>query len=206
MKNYGRLNNFSSEDILKKALSKIDYDGLSNKLKDVFIKKYGVERITDIPGVRDKMSLGRRKYWDSLSDGEKNEKLKTFDEIRKKVKYRRVSNLEIRVQKILNELMYEYSCNTIICGYNFDICFKNKIIIEINGDYWHANPNKYLMDDNIIYPGGVIYKASDIWRKDEKKRNIVENHGYKVIYLWESDLKKMKDLDIINFIVKNVGI
>lgn len=206
MKNHGRVNNFSSEEILKKALSNVNYDKLSIKLKEIFKEKYGVERMTDIPGVRGKMSLGRKKYWDSLSDFKKKEKLDILDVVRKKVKYSRISDLEVRVQKILNELIYEYSCNKIICGYNFDICFNNKVIIEINGDYWHANPSKYLPTDEISYPGNVKHKAADVWKKDEKKRNIVEKEGYKVVYLWESELKKMKDSDIVNFIVENVGI
>ena len=186
MKNYGRINNFSSEEILKKALNNIDYEVLSKKLKDIFKEKYGVERMVDILGVREKMSLGRKRYWESLSNSDRKKRLDILTDIRKKVKYRRVSNLEIRVQKILNELLYEYSCNKIICGYNFDICFSNKVIIEINGDYWHANPNKYLPTDEISYPGNVKHMVVDVWKRDGKKRSVVEKDGYRVVYLWES--------------------
>ena len=39
-----------------------------------------------------------------------------------------------------------------------------------------------------------------IWNKDLKKKLFVENRGFKIFYLWEADINKMTDEEIINFL------
>lgn len=64
----------------------------------------------------------------------------------------------------------------------------SKIVIEVNGDLWHANPIKYKNSDIINLWKGPK-KAEDIWKKDKEKRELIESHGYKVIYCWEYDIR-----------------
>jgi G:T-mismatch repair DNA endonuclease (very short patch repair protein) len=73
--------------------------------------------------------------------------------------------------------------------YFFDIALGNKLI-EFNGDYWHANPNKYKDENKIIYRDRT---AKVIWDRDEKKINTANENGYEVLTIWESDFKKNKD-------------
>ena len=61
------------------------------------------------------------------------------------------------------------------------------ILIEINGDYWHANPLLYNSGDLITYPGGTIL-VDTIWAKDTFKTQLAESYGYKVITIWEYDI------------------
>lgn len=61
-----------------------------------------------------------------------------------------------------------------------------KIIIEINGDYIHANPKFYKSDDVIITKFGS-YAASEKWARDVHRKKVLEDLGYKVIVVWESD-------------------
>lgn len=61
-----------------------------------------------------------------------------------------------------------------------------KIIIEINGDYIHANPQKYQQDDIIKLPGNS-YTAAEKWESDRIKIDKLQELGYKVIVIWESD-------------------
>lgn len=63
-----------------------------------------------------------------------------------------------------------------------DIC----LIIEYNGDYYHANPEAYSKND-IMYNG--LY-ASDIWRSDHNKIKCAESRNFSVITVWESDYKR----------------
>lgn len=57
-------------------------------------------------------------------------------------------------------------------------------IIEYNGDYWHCNPKKYDAD----YFNKKIKKyAKDIWENDLQRRKSLENLGYSVLCIWESD-------------------
>ena len=51
-----------------------------------------------------------------------------------------------------------------------EINFEKKIIVEINGDYIHANPNKFKADDLIIVRKSQ-YTAQDKWNYDQKKRS-----------------------------------
>lgn len=68
-----------------------------------------------------------------------------------------------------------------------------KIVIEFNGDYWHANPTKYHPDDKLDHKGGNIVLAKDVWKKDEEKFNLMKNEGYNVIVVWESDYLSNKE-------------
>jgi very-short-patch-repair endonuclease len=69
-----------------------------------------------------------------------------------------------------------------------------KIIIEIFGDYVHANPSKYNSNDLIRLPGNS-YLAKEKWKRDEQKVKYLKEQGYEVLIVWESD-----SLDSINFI------
>lgn len=65
--------------------------------------------------------------------------------------------------------------------YVFDIKHKD-VIIEFNGDYWHANPKIYSENDLIRNR-----KAKDIWEMDKKKLELAKSHGFRVKVVWESD-------------------
>jgi hypothetical protein len=65
-----------------------------------------------------------------------------------------------------------------------------KLIIEFNGDYWHANPNIYVDD---FYHTIRKMTAKDIWTAQQYKNKLAENNGYQVIEIWESDYRKDKN-------------
>ena len=64
---------------------------------------------------------------------------------------------------------------------------ETKVIIEVNGDYVHANPNIYKEDD-IIRLAGSCYSAKEKWIYDNIRTQFLQELGYRVIVLWESDL------------------
>ena len=66
----------------------------------------------------------------------------------------------------------------------------DKTIIECYGDYWHCNPEKY--DEN--YKHTKINKtAKEIWETDVKRKNILENAGYKYLVVWEKEWNTDKE-------------
>lgn len=79
--------------------------------------------------------------------------------------------------------------------YFYDIKVGNKII-EYNGDYWHANPNKFSYK-NIFTRNNQKMTAQQIWDNDKTKIEVAESQGYKVLTIWESDWKinKQKCID-----------
>lgn len=121
----------------------------------------------------------------------------------------RKSKIHIKVENILNELNIDYisECN----GNRFrsngysprpDIIIEHmKIVIEVNGDYWHANPNKYKPND-IICKWRKKTLAKEIWETDKKRINQIESFGYRVITLWEDFINKELNKDILCNLLK----
>lgn len=63
------------------------------------------------------------------------------------------------------------------------------IVYEFNGDYWHGNP-KY-------YNSNEINKVSkrtfgDLYECTTKKKKILEDAGYEVVSMWESDFNNLR--------------
>lgn len=202
LKNYNRVNNFNNDDIRNYALGKIDYE-LAYKLNiNAIFKKYGVDNISKVDFVKKKISASQLERFSHLSADEKRELTKIC---RSFIKHKKISKLELRIQEILNDFNIGYKCNFFIKGFFVDLVFDNKIILEIMGDFWHGNPNKYKSTDFVNLPGGKVL-AESLWIKDKNKKIILEKSGYSVYYLWEDDINKMSDIDIINFmnfILKN---
>lgn len=82
------------------------------------------------------------------------------------------STAEIEFEKILNELDLAFIYQKNICGYRCDYYLGHKLVVEVNGDYWHSEE---------------INKKSD-----PKKNKVLTDNGYKVVYVWESELKDHK--------------
>lgn len=192
LKNYNRINNFSCPIIKKKAFNNVDFVKLNNKLKDKLLNEYGVDNISKIPKVKEKISNTKKIKYSKYSNDEKR---KMTENARKNIKPK--SKLEIKIQDILNKLKIEYTVNKFLFGYNWDLVFKNKKILEIQGDYWHANPNKYIESDIVFGK-----KVKDVWAKDERKRKEAEKNKYRVYYLWESEINKMNLQDLENILIK----
>lgn len=72
-------------------------------------------------------------------------------------------------------------------GYMFFDVKHNDVIIEFNGDYWHANPKKYT-ENEFIRGVPVI----EIWERDRIKREVAESSGYRFITVWESEFTQDK--------------
>ncbi len=68
-------------------------------------------------------------------------------------------------------------------------------VIEFNGDYWHANPlvEKYAEDNAVIkLPGGKQKTAGDIRQNDADRQQELEEIGYEILVIWESDYRRNK--------------
>ena len=81
-----------------------------------------------------------------------------------------------------------------------ELHMEKKIIVEIFGDYPHANPEKF--DDHfVVRMVGQRYTAQEKHQSDEKRLNNLRDAGYKVIVVWESDnidLKKHEIEEAVN--------
>lgn len=75
---------------------------------------------------------------------------------------------------------------------------KYNILIECDGDYWHADPKKYKKEDlNAIQKRNI--------RVDEQKNKYALMYGYVLLRFWEKDVYKNKK-KVISILEKRIGI
>lgn len=102
----------------------------------------------------------------------------------------------IKINYIREYRIKYYSCDNYLQDYN--------LIIEVMGDYWHANPNRYNKDKYYI---NKIQEKTIL--KDKQKLGYIKSHnGIQILYLWESDINKdyKKCVELINLYIKNKGL
>lgn len=190
---------------------------VKKKRKETCIKKFGVDNIYKYPPfyeyVKKKVeekygctlselqSKLTKKSWNSKSEEGRNNWLN--NSIRKSRIHNKtgISNLEKSLQPMLNALEITYTIQFRInksngsCFYYDYFINDYNLIIEINGDYWHANPLIYKENDIIKYPVGYK-KAGELWKKDLIKKELAEKKGFSILYIWESEMK-CTDLSIL---------
>ena len=108
----------------------------------------------------------------------------------------------------IEKIVYDYIINlnidvkfSVILGYlQFDFGIKDKrILIEIDGDYWHGNPLLFNVDgsDN---KRKLNNQQLDKIEKDIKKTEFALKHNFKLIRIWENEIndgsfiEKLKDI------------
>ena len=70
-----------------------------------------------------------------------------------------------------------------------DIVIEPNHVIEVFGDYWHFNPKKFDGESTQKKRRKEI-KAKDVWKRDKYVIDGMKEQGYKVLVVWESELKK----------------
>lgn len=190
-------------------------ESIKDKKKKTFIKNYGVDNIFKDEEFKnwiaennfawnkltkeqnkkrvEKQTKSIKKYWNNLTDEQKN-KLLHHD-------YNGTSQLETKVSEALNNLSISYTTQYLLKGKLFDFRLTNtNILIEVNGDYWHCNPIKYNKNETVKFPGGNR-KVIDVWEKDNNKKIRAEKEGFRVVYIWEDEIKNN---DIIELIISKI--
>lgn len=89
------------------------------------------------------------------------------------------------VDSILRELNIEYVREFPCEYYSIDNYLVNfDLMIEVMGDYWHANPLRFNKDKYLL----TNKQLEDIHR-DKLKYSYIKNHyGIEILYLWENDI------------------
>lgn len=99
----------------------------------------------------------------------------------------RFSKLHLKIRDQLNLEQKGFIGEQVVGRYVVDeLNEATKTIIEINGDYVHANPSIYAEHDIIRLPGNS-YTAAEKWENDKRKLDDLRSMGYNVIVIWESD-------------------
>lgn len=145
--------------------------------------------------------VNRKKISDKLKQKYKNGELESLKDIQKKtmiqsridgkLKNAPVSKLEIEIQNKLKEKNIDFESQFKINSKPFDFFIKkHNLLVEFNGDYFHANPEKY--DANYLNKKKKMF-AWELWKLDEIKKQEAIDSGYNFLTIWESDYKKDKN-------------
>ena len=67
-----------------------------------------------------------------------------------------------------------------------DIVIEPNYVIEVFGDYWHYNPKEWEGESKSRRKGK---KVKDVWEYDKYVIDGMKEQGYKVLVVWESELK-----------------
>lgn len=148
-------------------------------------------KITEIQRTR---SMKSSKYAGKISTPKRNNKIS----ISMKKKIEEVGKVDwashfgkFTGRSLLEEEIFEYvqsisphaEHNIWIDTYNVDIAVGNKVI-EVFGDYWHANPQIIsLQNKNKEY----VEKMSTIREQDERRLEYIRNKSFSVLVVWEND-------------------
>ncbi len=182
-KNYYLLRGYSEEETLK-------------MIEEASKTQFSLKRCIELHGEEEgsKLFMERQEKWISSINKTRNSRTSS-------VKYM-TSMLEEDFVNILND-NFEEDCymmdkqftlrdEEMKKVYSYDFCRGNKII-EIHGEYWHADPRKFKKE--YYFKKRNIY-AIDIWERDERKKQIAIDSGYDVLIVWERDIRKNKQKEI----------
>jgi very-short-patch-repair endonuclease len=112
-------------------------------------------------------------------------KTHSAESIKKIFSHRKMNKLEKLVADVLDANQIQYTFQFFInkggtCkSYDFKLKDSN-LIIEIDGDFWHGNCSSKVKFDNY----------EEVQKNDQLKSSLAAENGYKLIRLWESDIKK----------------
>ncbi len=91
--------------------------------------------------------------------------------------------------------------NTNVICYIYDFLIKDtNILIEINGNYIHANPRLYDNPNQKLSYRGKAFKVKDRWKLDSDKKRLAKDQGYRLITIWENFSHREAALKLKNII------
>lgn len=201
----------TQKKLYKSGELKIWNKGL-NKDLDVRVKKYGQsisnnkERGLKISktnsGVKkskehkEKLKINAIKRWSNQEEREKQRK--------RKIKYLETTNfknkktkLEKTFENILKSLKIKYEYQYKYHDYHFDFYLNDyDILIEVNGDFFHCNPNTKHKEPYYPIQKQTIYN-------DNNKKILCQKTNKKLFYFWECDINNKAE-DIIEQLKKGL--
>lgn len=163
---------------------------IKNKKEQAALDKYGVVNVFQAEEIKQKSR-------ETCLEKYGCEQVGRLSEFRSKGKR---SKFHQQIEHILEKynITYESEVGNKFKTYNYyynkdyspivDILIEDyKIVIECQGDFWHANPIKYKESDTFdTFEGRKT--AKELWQRDKARKEQIESFGYIVIVIWESEL------------------
>ena len=101
------------------------------------------------------------------------------------------------VRDLLENLKINYREEAPVGVFSVDFMVEDRLVIEVNGDYWHSNPK--------FYPDGPKTKSQKINHlRDLKKMKTIRAHGLKVVVVWEDEVNDGSYADKIRQVIRSI--
>jgi very-short-patch-repair endonuclease len=168
-----------------------------NRSKNISKKLIGVVKSEKH---KENIKIAADKRWESNEEREKQSQRLITRLIKNNYRNKK-TKLEIKFQNMLESLGYieniDFKYQQQISSAIFDFIFLNKnILVEIDGDFHHCNPNtKHLIP---IYPIQIKTVGNDI-----RKNKIANVNDYKLLRFWETDINDNPNMviDILKMVL-----
>ena len=156
-------------------------------------------------------AISRGNTGKTLSDSTK-EKLRIARINQKNIGQSGISMSDLMLQAILEELGIKFQADVAGIVGRPDILIAEKIVIFADGDFIHANPQRYLHHGTMHHG----YKANDhiigrkyaalIWQYDQMITSKLQQQGFIVIRFWASDIEYQpeKVIEIVKTEIKKM--
>jgi len=182
---------------------KMFWENLTDEAREELISKFKLAKTN--PEWKALKKTQNIEYWNSLSDDEKQLRLK---KLHSGIKY--VSSLETRINQIFSswrsiDKKFEYKHLFYIGHRNYDFLIHKKLLLEVQGDYWHANPTIYNHTD-VIDMGNTKMTAAEVWERDTIKKKIAVDNGFTIVYIWENEMRQLSDEDLEQLLISRLNI
>jgi len=155
-------------------------------------KKIGLKKkkwFEDHPEEKEKQSFRIQKW---LNEHPEFREQASKRRAKQKFPFKDSKSVEIKIQEILKgfDIPFKKHHNIKLENSNHqaDILVEPNLIIEGFGDYWHFNPKKY-DSESIQKRRQKTIKVKEVWNYDKYVIDGMKKQGYKVLVVWESDLK-----------------
>lgn len=181
LERYGKPHNFCKNhpSRIKWESDLLKTEGISNvfqrisvkeKIKETLIERYGVDHPMRCEEIVEKVMSSRQNSTCFI----------------------RFSSIHRKICDELDKMGIKYEIEHYIKGENIRCFYDIKIgnlLIEINGNYWHANPLFYKANDLLSFHGKE-FTAQNIWELDKKKIDFGKENNFHVIQIWESEISE----------------
>jgi len=93
------------------------------------------------------------------------------------------NHLEARFAKLLDAAGVDYRWQFPLGTYAYDFLLPDRLLIEVHGTYWHADPRSY--EGKALTPDQRRNRLHDL-----DKKLFAASRGYRLKVVWEADLVK----------------
>lgn len=118
--------------------------------------------------------------------------------------FNKQTSIEKKVNQLLDKMSIKYEDQKVMKYYCVDNYLTDfDLIVEVMGDYFHANPTRYKFSTDLNN-----MQRKDVKRDKSKNTYFKRYHNIEILYLWESDVNKNIELceKLIELYIQNKGV